>query len=89
MSLGKLIGEIIGYAIGHILRIAGPELRIFMIGVIKDALSSKVEVSRPNDDLQSLLPNGVLRTDESNLHNSGYSDGATRVVAGSEGSSTR
>lgn len=66
-QLAAAFGTFIGYAIGHILRIAGPQLKDFLIGVIRDAMSSKVEMAKPNADLQSLA-DGLLRKNESNLH---------------------
>lgn len=86
-QLAAAFGTFIGYALGHTLRIAGPELQKFLVGCIRDALSSKVEVSKPNDPLQSVA-DGLLRSNEGDIRASGYSDDSSRVDQGREGSSS-
>jgi len=58
-SIAAAIGTCIGYAIGHILRIAGPELKAFLTGIIRDALKDSAEVGKPNIALDNAWTGGL------------------------------
>ena len=51
-QLAAMLGTFLGHAIGHTLKIAGPELREFLAGAIRDAFTSKGEVGKANPDFQ-------------------------------------
>ena len=51
-QLAAMVGTFFGYMIGNTLKIAGPELRAFIAGAIRDALTSTGETGKPNDDFQ-------------------------------------
>ena len=82
-QLAAAFGTFLGYALGHALRIAGPELQAFLVGVIRDAMQSKAEIAKPNDALQRELggvadPSGLLGPNEGNLRAAGNGDEATQ-----------
>ena len=70
-KLAAAIGTCIGYAIGHILRIAGPELKAFLVGVIRDALKDAAEVGTVHKPLDDAWNRGVHRRDEAHSTGNG------------------
>ena len=76
-QLAATLGTFLGYALGHTLRIAAPQIRELLIGCIRDALSSKNEVSTANASVQSIV-DGVLRQDKGDLHNAGNSNDSAK-----------
>ena len=70
VKAAEVLGTFLGNVLAAILKKAEPELRAFLIGCIRDALSSKNEVSTANASVQSIV-DGVLRQDQGNLHNAG------------------
>lgn len=59
-QLAAWIGTLIGYSVGYTLKIAGPELRAFLAGAIRDALTSTGETGKANADFQR----GVANADD-------------------------
>ena len=51
-SVAVIIGTILGYAIGHIIRIAGPQIEELLANAIKRAFKDTAEIGKPNSDLQ-------------------------------------
>lgn len=52
-------GTFIGYAIGYVLKIAGPELKTFLVEVIREALKDTAEVAKPNAELDAAWTGSV------------------------------
>lgn len=82
--MGAWFARFIGTLIGAALKEAGPEL---LAGVIREALSSKDEVSKPNDSLQRVLagvddPAGLLGKNASDIHSAGHGDDPAQVNQG-------
>jgi hypothetical protein len=75
-------GTFIGYAIGHILKIAGPELRVFLSGVIRDALKDTAERGSDSGPLAGDWDNGLHRRNETRGNSergerAGFGEGAS------------
>lgn len=67
----RFFGTLLGYTIGYALKIAGPELRVFLIGVIRDAFKDTVEVGAPNAALDAAWSNGVRNSNEDKARTAG------------------
>lgn len=80
-QLAAMLGTFVGYAIGHTLRIAGPELRAFISGAIRDALTSTGETGKANPDFQR----GVTAADDPlGLFSVGHKDNPDRAGNGGQ-----
>ena len=55
------LGTLIGYSVGYVLKIAGPELRAFLAGAIRDALNDSAEMGGKNAALDSAWDANGLR----------------------------
>ncbi len=65
---GAFIGTILGYAIGHILRIAGPQIEEMIANAIRRVFADTSEVSKPNTALRAAVER---MRDKGNNHNAG------------------
>lgn len=75
-QLAAAFGTFLGYAIGYALKIAGPEIRVFLLEIVRDAMSKTYTIAKPDSgfnadpDLSGVLGDGKPR-DSSATGNSG------------------
>lgn len=50
--LAKTLGTLLGYTIGHAIKICGPQLVEILADAIRRGFKDSAEVSKPNDALQ-------------------------------------
>ncbi len=60
--MAEQLGIFLGTMIGSMIKHAGPTMQTFLVGVIREALSDRNEVSTANSSVQSIV-DGVLRKD--------------------------
>ena len=59
-SLAAKCGIFVGVMIGSVLKIAGPELKTFLVGVIREAFKDTAEIAKPNADMDRAFFDGLL-----------------------------
>lgn len=60
-QLAAAFGTFIGYALGYVLKIAGPELKTFLVSCIREAFNDTAEVGTRGGPLASHWDDGVRR----------------------------
>ena len=68
-QIAAAIGTVIGYAIGYILKIAGDDLRKFIVGCIREAMNDTAEVGTSTGPLDNAW--NVLVRDETHSNSIG------------------
>lgn len=61
-AFAQLAGTFVGYMIGSVLKIAGPELKSFLVEVARAIFKDSAEVGSPNARLNDVWANGVRNT---------------------------
>ena len=83
-QLAAAFGTFIGYALGYVLKIAGPELKVFLVGVIRDALKDTAEVGKPNAAMSDAFFDGLPVRNETRDPKSGTGGSDVVTISGSD-----
>ncbi len=73
-QLGLFLGSVLAAVIKH----AGPQLREFLVGCIREALNDKVEVGSTSGPLDNAWDNGLLQSNASGDPKRGDGDSSGR-----------